>query len=39
VPENYIRTLEKNPKIRDVWPGFKQALHDFNTKTGRQGRA
>ncbi|CAG5181406.1 uncharacterized protein ALTATR162_LOCUS9746 [Alternaria atra] len=39
VPENYIRTLENNPLVRNAWPGFKQAVQDFNAKTGRQGRA
>ncbi|KAI4628446.1 hypothetical protein J4E83_002996 [Alternaria metachromatica] len=38
VPENYLRTLEGNPLVRDAWPGFKQALQDFNAKTGRKGR-
>jgi hypothetical protein len=38
VPENYIRTVENNPLVRNAWPGFKQAVQDFNAKTGRQGR-
>ncbi|CAI9636765.1 unnamed protein product [Alternaria burnsii] len=38
VPENYIRTLENNPLVRNAWPGFKQAIEDFNAKTGRRGR-
>ncbi|KAG9191082.1 hypothetical protein G6011_09170 [Alternaria panax] len=38
VPENYIRTLENNPLVRNAWPGFKQAVEDFNAKTGRLGR-
>ncbi|KAL6151560.1 hypothetical protein ACJQWK_10272 [Exserohilum turcicum] len=39
VPENYIRTLEGNPQVRDHWPGLREALKDFNAKTGRRSVA
>jgi hypothetical protein len=36
---DYIRTLENNQLVRDAWPGFIEAVQDFNAKTGRQGWA
>ncbi|KAJ4331685.1 hypothetical protein N0V87_008965 [Didymella glomerata] len=38
VGENYIRTLEGMPTIVNSWPGLRDALVDFNEKTGRQGK-
>ena len=38
VPENYLRTLEGMPKVVSRWTGFKEALLDFNERTGRKGR-
>ncbi|KAF2627311.1 hypothetical protein BU25DRAFT_61229 [Macroventuria anomochaeta] len=38
VDENYIKTLEGMPTVVHSWPGLKEALADFNGKTGRQGR-
>jgi hypothetical protein len=38
VDENYLKTLEGMPTIVHSWPGLKEALADFNEKTGRQGR-
>lgn len=37
VGENYIRTLEGMPTVVNSWPGLREALADFNEKTGRQG--
>ncbi|KAF2995713.1 hypothetical protein E8E13_004251 [Curvularia kusanoi] len=39
VDENYLKTLEGMPTIIHSWPGLKEALADFNEKTGRQGKA
>jgi hypothetical protein len=39
VPENYIRTLEGMPIVIQSWRGLKEAIDDFNEKTGRQGKA
>ncbi len=39
VEENYIKTLEGMPTVIHSWPGLKEALADFNEKTGRQGKA
>jgi hypothetical protein len=39
VPENYLRSMENNPVVRDAWPGFEKAVRDFNAKTGRRGLA
>lgn len=39
VDENYIKTLEGMPTVIHSWPGLKEALTDFNEKTGRQGKA
>jgi hypothetical protein len=39
VPENYLRTIEGMDHVINKWVGLKEALLDFNTKTGRQGRA
>lgn len=38
VDENYLKTLEGMPTIVHSWPGLKDALADFNEKTGRQGK-
>jgi hypothetical protein len=38
VPENYIRTIEGQANILNKWPGFREALQDYNWKTGRRGR-
>lgn len=38
VDENYIKTLEGMPTVVHSWPGLKEALIDFNEKTGRQGK-
>ena len=38
VDENYITTLEGMPTVIHSWPGLKEALADFNEKTGRQGK-
>jgi hypothetical protein len=38
VPENYIRTLEGMPIVIQSWRGLKEALEDFNEKTGRQSK-
>ncbi|KAF1922846.1 uncharacterized protein M421DRAFT_10199 [Didymella exigua CBS 183.55] len=38
VDENYIRTIEGMPTVVNSWPGLKEALADFNEKTGRQGK-
>ncbi|KAJ4372697.1 hypothetical protein N0V86_008061 [Didymella sp. IMI 355093] len=38
VSENYIRTIEGMPTIVNSWPGLREALADFNEKTGRQGK-
>lgn len=38
VGENYIRTIEGMPTVVNSWPGLREALEDFNEKTGRQGK-
>ncbi|KAH6642051.1 hypothetical protein C7974DRAFT_408640 [Boeremia exigua] len=38
VDENYLKTLEGMPTVINSWPGLKEALADFNEKTGRQGK-
>lgn len=38
VPENYLRTLEGMKDVVEKWPGFKDALYEFNERTGRKGR-
>ncbi|KAF3032712.1 hypothetical protein E8E12_001881 [Didymella heteroderae] len=38
VGENYVRTLEGMPTVVNSWPGLREALADFNEKTGRQGK-
>jgi hypothetical protein len=38
VPENYLRTLEGMPIVIQSWRGLKEALDDFNEKTGRQSK-
>ncbi|KAJ4990892.1 hypothetical protein SVAN01_03681 [Stagonosporopsis vannaccii] len=38
VDENYIKTLEGMPTVIHSWPGLKEALADFNEKTGRPGK-
>ncbi|OAL46564.1 hypothetical protein IQ07DRAFT_154829 [Pyrenochaeta sp. DS3sAY3a] len=38
VPENYLRTLEGMKDVVEKWPGFKDALQEFNQRTGRKGR-
>lgn len=38
VDENYIRTIEGMSTVVHSWPGLKEALADFNDKTGRQGK-
>ncbi|KAH7083803.1 hypothetical protein FB567DRAFT_499298 [Paraphoma chrysanthemicola] len=38
VPENYLRTIEGMDHVMNKWVGLKDALHDFNTRTGRQGK-
>lgn len=38
VGENYIRTIEGMSTVVNSWPGLKEALADFNEKTGRQGK-
>ncbi|KAH7371021.1 hypothetical protein BKA66DRAFT_444425 [Pyrenochaeta sp. MPI-SDFR-AT-0127] len=38
VPENYLRTIEGMKNVVNNWPGLKEALQDFNEKTGRRGR-
>jgi hypothetical protein len=38
VDENYIRTIEGMSTVVHSWPGLKEALEDFNEKTGRQGK-
>ena len=38
VDENYIRTIEGMSTVVHSWPGLKEALADFNEKTGRQGK-
>lgn len=36
--ENYLRTLEGMPTVVNSWPGLKDALADFNQRTGRAGK-
>lgn len=38
VDENYIRTIEGMSTVVHSWPGLKEALADFNEKTGREGK-
>lgn len=38
VDDNYLKTLEGMPTVVHSWPGLKEALADFNEKTGRQGK-
>ena len=38
VDENYIRTIEGMSTVVHSWPGLKEALADFNEKSGRQGK-
>ncbi|KAH7067437.1 hypothetical protein BKA63DRAFT_117963 [Paraphoma chrysanthemicola] len=38
VPENYLRTIEGMDHVMNKWVGLKDALHDYNTRTGRQGK-
>jgi hypothetical protein len=38
VPENYLRTIEGMDHVMNKWEGLREALLDFNRKTGRQGR-
>jgi hypothetical protein len=36
VPENYLRTIEGMAHVVNKWVGLKDALLDYNAKTGRQ---
>lgn len=38
VDENYLKTLEGMAHVMRKWPGLKEALRDYNEKTGRIGR-
>jgi hypothetical protein len=38
VPENYLRTIEGMDHVMNRWAGLKEALLDFNMKTGRQSK-
>jgi uncharacterized protein (DUF3820 family) len=38
VPENYLRTIEGMDHVMNKWAGLKEALHDYNVSTGRQGK-
>ena len=38
VPENYLRTIEGMPHVMNKWAGLKEALQDYNMRTGRQAR-
>ena len=39
VPENYIRSMEGNSKVRESWSGFMEAVRDFKEKNLGQPRA
>ncbi|EDU48429.1 predicted protein [Pyrenophora tritici-repentis Pt-1C-BFP] len=39
VDEHYIKTMGGNPKIRQSWSGFAEALQDYREKTQTQSRA
>jgi len=32
VPLSYIKSMENNPKVRESWPGFAEAVRDFREK-------
>lgn len=36
VDEHYLRTIEGMPKFSKKWNGLKEALQDYNEKTGRR---
>ncbi|KAL5115583.1 hypothetical protein ACEQ8H_006559 [Pleosporales sp. CAS-2024a] len=38
VPENYLRTIEGMAHVVNKWAGLKDALLDYNAKTGRKHR-
>jgi hypothetical protein len=38
VPENYLRTLEGMAHVVDKWAGLREALLDYNAKTGRKSK-
>lgn len=38
VPENYLRTIEGMAHVMNKWAGLKEALLDYNAKTGRQAK-
>jgi hypothetical protein len=38
VPETYLRTIEGQGNVVNNWPGLRDALQDYNRKTGRRGR-
>lgn len=38
VPENYLKTIEGMAHVIDKWAGLKDALLDYNAKTGRQSK-
>ncbi|KAF2023197.1 hypothetical protein EK21DRAFT_81436 [Setomelanomma holmii] len=38
VPENYLKTIEGMDHVMNKWVGLKEALHDYNVRTGRQGK-
>jgi hypothetical protein len=38
VPENYLRTIEGMAHVVNKWVGLKDALLDYNAKTGRQSK-
>jgi hypothetical protein len=38
VPENYLRTIEGMAHVVNKWVGLREALLDYNAKTGRQSK-
>ncbi|KAH7384211.1 hypothetical protein DE146DRAFT_218001 [Phaeosphaeria sp. MPI-PUGE-AT-0046c] len=38
VPENYLKTIEGMAHVIDKWAGLKEALLDYNARTGRQSK-
>jgi hypothetical protein len=38
VPENYLRTIEGMAHVVNKWVGLREAILDYNAKTGRQSK-
>ncbi|OAL05453.1 hypothetical protein IQ06DRAFT_68900 [Phaeosphaeriaceae sp. SRC1lsM3a] len=38
VPENYLKTIEGMAHVINKWAGLKEALLDYNARTGRQSK-